>query len=233
MRTPRTILLVEADLHALFGMVDVLRGAGYECTGAATYEAGRELLSAKSFDLAIVNVRVGPHNGLHLIRQSRLVCPGMETIALTSVHDEEAREEARRYGAPSLDAPVEGRRLVALAARLLSQLVHRRRWVRKRVTARGSVFVDERPASLLDVCYGGVRFEIAGLDGEDLPAVMRLTLPSLEEPLLVSPVWADPVADTGRLRCGATVVSTDGPAARAWRELVDTLPSRPPGQSPT
>jgi len=231
MRTPRTILLVEADRHALIGMVDVLRGAGYECTGAATYDAGRELLSERSFDLAIVNVRVGPHNGLHLIRQSRLLCPGMETIALTSTYDDRAREEARRYGAPSLDVPVEPRRLVSLAARLLAQLAHRRRWVRKRVTTRGSVLVDEEPASLLDVCYGGVRFEMAGRGG-DLPAVMRLTLPSLDEPVLVSPVWADPVSGTGRLRCGATVVSTEGPAARAWRQMVDTLPSRPQGQIP-
>jgi len=213
-------------------MADVLRGAGYECTGAASYEAGRELLSARSFDLAIVNVRVGPHNGLNLIRQSRLLCPGMETIALTAVSDDPAREEARRYGAPSLDVPVEGRRLVSLAARLLSQLAHRRRWVRKRVTASGAVFVDEQPASLLDVCYGGVRFEMVGRGGEDLPAVMRLTLPSLDEPVLVSPVWADAVADTGRLRCGATVVSTEGPVARAWRAMVDTLPSRPSGPAP-
>jgi CheY-like chemotaxis protein len=232
MRTPRTILIVEADLHALFGLLEVVRAAGYECAGAATYEAGREQLSSRSFDLAVVNAHVGPKNGLHLIRQSRLLYPGMETIVLTSVDDEEARAEARRYGAPSLDLPAEPRRLVALAGRLLSQLAHRRRWVRKRVTGRKGILVDQQPASLVDVCYGGVRFEIAGRGGEDLPPVMRLSLPSIDEALLVSLVWADRAVETGRLCCGATVLSTNGPAFQAWREMVDTLPALPRSQAP-
>ena len=231
MRTPRTILIVEADQRVLGGLVDALNGSGYECTGAPTYDDGRELLSSRSFDLAIVAARVGPYNGLHLIRQSRLLYPGMETIALTSVDDDEARDEARRYGAPSLDVPVEARRLVAVAARLLSQLAHRRRWVRKRVKAPTRILVDERPASLLDVCYGGVRFEMSGA-GDELPPVMRLIVPALREPLLVAPVWADRTADTGHLRCGATVLTTEGAAFRAWRDMVDTLPSLGQPQAP-
>ncbi len=223
MRTPRTILVVEADLHVLFGLLDILRDAGFDCTGAATYEAGRELLSAKSFDLLITDARIGPHNGLHLIRQCRLLFPGMEAIALTSVYDQDARDEARRYGAPALDVPVNGRRLVALVSRALARLVNRRRWVRKRAEDERPVLVGEIPAALLDVCYGGVRFEIA--EPEDrLPAVVSLTVPALGEPLLVELIWMDRARESKKLRCGAAVVSTDGPTFRAWREMVDGLP---------
>lgn len=227
MRTPRAILIVEADLPTLFDLLDVLRDAGYECTGAATYEAGRQLLSVESFDLAIVDARLGPLNGLHLIRQCRLTFPGMEAIALTWVYDQEARDEARRYGAASLDLPVVPRRLLALVARLLSQLVHRRRWIRKRVRLEAGVLVDERPASLVDVCYGGVQFETTGVEG-DLPEVVRLTVPTLDQPLLVAPVWSHRAEETQRLRCGATVVTRGGPVVRAWRDMVDALPAARP-----
>jgi len=227
MRTPRAILIVEADLPSLFGLLDVLRDAGYECTGAATYEAGRQLLSVESFDLAIVNARLGPLNGLHLIRQCRLRSPGMETIALTSVYDQEARDEVRRYGAASIDLPVAPRRLLALVAKSLSLLVHRRRWVRKPVRLDAGVTVDERPAALVDVCYGGVQFETSGLEG-DLPDVVRLAVPALGQPLLVAPVWSHRAEETQRLRCGATVLSRGGPVVRAWRDMVDTLPAARP-----
>jgi CheY-like chemotaxis protein len=223
MRTPHTILVVEADLHVLFSLLDTLRDEGFECTGAATYEAGRELLSNKSFDLLVANARIGPHNGLNLIRQCRLLFPGMEAIVLTSVYDQEARDEARRYGAPWLDVPVDGRRLVARVTRALSSLVNRRRWVRKRAQTEPSVLVGQSPASLLDVCYGGLRFEMSEPDGT-LPPVVPLRVPALGQPLLVELVWMDRARESKTLRCGAAVVSTDGPVFRAWRDMVDGLP---------
>jgi DNA-binding response OmpR family regulator len=224
MRTPNAILVVEADLQELFGLLDVLREAGYDCTGAATYEAGRQLLSVKSFDMLVADSRLGPHNGLHLIRQSRLIFPGMEAIALTSVYDQDARDEARRYGAPAIDMPVERRRLIAMVGRLMEQLVSRRRWVRKRAETGSVSFVNESPASLVDVCYGGVQFEMPEPEG-DLPEVMRLRVRELDAAILVSPIWVDRLAGTSRVRCGAAMLSTERPLVQAWRAMVDTLPS--------
>ena len=223
MRKPNAILVAEADEQELFGLIDVLRGAGYDCTGAATYDASRQLLATKSFDLLVADGCVGQLGGIQLIRESREAFPGMEAIALTSTLDDEAQEMARRYGAPSLDRPIDPPRLLELAGSLMERLVIRRRWVRKRPPAGLDALVDQLPASLVDVCYGGVQFEMTEPDRE-LPAVLQLALPILDHPVTIAPVWVVREEPTRRLRCGATVLSTKAGIVKSWRGLVDSLP---------
>jgi len=223
MRKPNAILVAETDEQELFGLLDVLRGSGYDCTGAATYDASRRLLATKSFDLLVADACVEQLGGLQLIRESREVFPGMEAIALTSDFDDEARQLVRQYGAPSLDRPIDPPRLLELAGSLMERLTVRRRWVRKRPPARLDAFVDQLPASLVDVCYGGVQFEMPEPDRE-LPAVLELALPTLDRPVTIAPVWVVREGLPCTLRCGATVLSTKAGVVKAWRELVDSLP---------
>jgi CheY-like chemotaxis protein len=223
MRKPNAILVAETDEQELFGLIDVLRDAGYDCTGAATYDASRQLLSTKSFDLLVADASVGQLGGLQLIRESREVFPGMEAIALTSDLDDEARRMARQCGAPWLDRPIDPPRLLKLAGNLMERLTIRRRWVRKRPPAGLDAFVEQFPASLVDVCYGGVQFEMTEPDRE-LPAVLQLALPALDHPLTIAPVWIVREGPTHKLRCGATLLSTKAGTVKAWRGLVDSLP---------
>lgn len=224
MRTPRVILVVEDDITALYGILEVLRDAGYECTGAATYDAARQLLSLRPYDLLITDVRLGSLSGLQLVRQCRHEYPGMAFIVVAASPDAMTEIEARRYGAPCVAKPVSRARLLEAAATTMASLVHRRRWVRKRVPEGVSVLVGDRPAALVDVSYGGVRFAMGEPTG-GLPSVVRLEVPAIGSAVLVQPVWATREEGTQSVECGAQLMADRGTVVRAWRDLVDRLPA--------
>ena len=173
MRTPRVVLVVEDDITALYAMLELLRDAGYECTGAAAYDAARQLLTLRPYDLLITDVRLGSFNGLHLIRQCHGEFPGMAFIVVTAAPDSMTEMEARRYGAMCVAKPINGARLLDAVAATMASLVHRRRWVRKSVPEGVSVLVGARPAALLDVSYGGVRFAMGEPAGA-MPIMLRI-----------------------------------------------------------
>lgn len=223
MRTPRVVLVVEDDITALYAMLELLRDAGYECTGAAAFDAARQLLTLRPYDLLITDVRLGSFNGLHLIRQCHSEYPGMAFIVVTATLDSMTEIEARRYGALCVAKPINRARLLEAVATIMASLVHRRRWVRKPVPEGVSVLVGDRPAALLDVSYGGVRFAMSEPLGA-LPAMLRVEVPAIGSAVLVQPVWTSHERETRTLRCGAEVVAEKASVARAWRDLVDRLP---------
>ncbi len=226
MRTPRAILVVDDDITALYGTLELLREAGYECTGAVTYDAAQQLLGLRPYDLLVTDVRVGTHSGLALIRACRDVHPGMGFIVLSATPDAMVELEARRYEAPCLAKPADRARLLETVATVMASLVHRRRWVRKILPKGVTVIVNGRPANLIDASYGGVRLEM-GEQEEALPARMRVLVPAIGSSLSVQPVWVSHHAPTQALHCGAEVVTARATTVRAWRDLVDRLPPSP------
>jgi CheY-like chemotaxis protein len=223
MRTPRIVLVVEDDISALYGILEVLRDAGYECTGAATYDAAQQLLSLRPYDLLITDVRLGSFNGLQLVRQCTHDYPGTAFIIVSAAPDAMTEIEARRYGAACVAKPINRARLLEAVAGTLASLVHRRRWVRKRVPDGVSVLVGDRPAALVDVSYGGVRFSIGEPSG-GLPSVLRMEVPAIGSAVRVQPVWTIREEGTQTVECGAELMAERASVARAWRELVDRLP---------
>ncbi len=226
MRTPRTILVVDDDLTSLYATLELLRNAGYECTGAATYDAALQLLDLRAYDLLITDVRIGLYSGLALIRLSREDHPGMGFIVLTAGPDPAVDLEARRYEARCVSKPIERERLLEAVASVMASLVHRRRWVRKLLPPGVIVIVNGRPANLLDASYGGLRLEMGDQD-EPLPLRLRVLVPALGASLSVQPVWTSRHVPTQALYCGAEVVTERASTIRAWRELVDKLPPVP------
>ena len=224
MRTPRAVLVVDDDVTALYNVSELLRESGYECTGAATYDAARQLLGVKPYDLLITDVRLGPLSGLHLIRQCHHEFPGMAFIVLNATRDAMVEIEARRYGASCVVKPIQAGQLNEAVAKTMSMLMHRRRWVRKRVPEGVSVLVQDRPAALLDVSYGGVRFEM-GEPASRLPAVLSLEVPEVGSTVRLLPVWMSRERQSRTLCCGAEVLAERAAASRAWRTLVDRLPA--------
>jgi CheY-like chemotaxis protein len=223
MRTPRIVLVAEDDISALYGILEILRDAGYECTGAATYDAARQLLSLRSYDLLVTGARLGPFNGLQLVQQCHHDYPGMAFVLVAATADAMVEIEARRYGAAVVAKPVRRARLLDAVAATMASLVHRRRWARKRVPAGVSVLVGDRPAALLDVSYGGVRFAM-GEPGGHLPSVLRLEIPAIGSSVFVQPVWTAHEGETQTVECGAELMAARSSEARAWRDLVDRLP---------
>jgi CheY-like chemotaxis protein len=223
MRTPRIVLVVEDDITALYGILELLRDAGYECTGAATYDAAQQLLSLRPYDLLITDVRLGSFNGLQLVRQCSHDYPGMAFIVVTASPDAMTDIEARRYGAACVAKPIQRGRLLEAVASTMASLVHKRRWTRKRVPDGVSVLVGDRPAALVDVSYGGVRFSMGEPSGS-LPSVLRIEVPAIGSAVLVQTVWTVREEASHTVECGAEVMAERASVARAWRDLVDRLP---------
>src|SRR5829696_516642 len=133
MKLPYRILVLEDDSNALSGIVEMLRDAGYQVTGAATYDAAKRLLVIGSYDLFITDVRLRGFNGLNLVRQSTGDYPEMSVIIMTGFDESLMEIEAGRYGATFLRKPFAAESLLETVAECLAQVHRQRRWSRKRV----------------------------------------------------------------------------------------------------
>lgn len=224
MKLPYRILVLDDDEHALAGIVELLRDAGYLVTGAATYDAAKRLLALGSFDLLISDVRLRGFNGLHLVRQSHQEQPDMAMIIITGYDEPMIELEAGRYGAELVRKPIKPPAFLAAVARALATVRRPRRWPRKRVIGGFRVTVAGKPAAVVDVSYGGLRLEIpTGPSGGSLPSTFDVEVAGIGLHLEVEPVWSIPSDQSGSVLCGAALSSDATPAARTWRAIVDRL----------
>lgn len=220
MKLPYRILVLEDDANTLSGMVEMLRDAGHDVTGASTYEAAKGLLSTATFDLFLTDVRLRGYNGLNLVRQSNLDFPDMGIAVMTGYDEALTAIEAGRYRAAFIRKPVSPNDLLATVSRCLAAVRRQRRWTRKRVTGGFRVTANGHPAAVVDVSYGGLRLEIR--DVQAVPDALDIEVSGIGLRLPVEIVWT-----TRRTpdvtECGASLADDVTPAARTWRAIVDRL----------
>jgi DNA-binding response OmpR family regulator len=221
MKLPYRILVLDDDENALAGIVELLRDAGHDVTGAATYDAAKGLLASGPFDLLISDVRLRSFNGLHLVMQTRADHPETAIIIITGYEDPLIDLEAHRYHADLVRKPIRPAEFTARVSEALRQVRRQRRWPRKRVVGGFRVTIGGRPAAVVDVSYGGLRLELP--DDEQLPTSFDVEVAGIGLHLEVEPVWLQPSAETRGAVCGATLAAEHTPAARTWRAIVDRL----------
>ena len=220
MKLPYRILVLDDDEHALSGIVELLRDAGHHVTGAATYDAAKQLLGDRPFDLLVSDVRVRSFNGLHLVMQSRTDHPDMAIVIITGYDDPLIDLEAHRYHAELVRKPIKSAEFLKAVTGALAAVRRERRWPRKRVAGGFRVTVDGMPAAVVDVSYGGLRLELP--EPRQLPDAFDVEVTGIGLHLQVQPVWtqADPLAGT---ICGAALAAEQSASARTWRDIVDRL----------
>src|SRR5258708_15840638 len=187
MNLPYRILVLDDDEHALSGIVDLLRDAGHNVTGAATYDAAKRLLAVSPFHLLVSEVRVRSFNGLHLVMQTRTDHPETAIIIITGYDDPLIELEAHRYHADLIRKPIRPAEFQQRVNDALAQVRRQRRWPRKRVVGGFRVTVKGRPAAVVDVSYGGLPVEPP--HGETLPPTFLVQVSGDGPPLDVEPVW--------------------------------------------
>src|SRR4051794_19325391 len=96
MKLPYRILVLDDDEHALSGIVELLRDADYQVTGAGTYDAAKRLLADNAYDLLITDIRLRGFNGLNLVMKSRAECPDMAVIIISGFEEPLIELEASR-----------------------------------------------------------------------------------------------------------------------------------------
>ena len=221
MKQPYRILVLDDDENALEGIVELLRGAGHAATGAATFEAARDMLASEPFDLFISDVRLRGYNGLHLVRQVRRDRPEIATMIMTGYDDTMMELESGRYGAAFVRKPIDPAGFLETVAKSLADTRRPRRWQRKRIVGGFRVTANGQPAAVLDVSYGGLRLEMRQVG--ELPSRFGVDIAALDLHLDVDSVWCQPAADGAALLCGAALASDSSPAAETWRNIVDRL----------
>jgi two-component system alkaline phosphatase synthesis response regulator PhoP len=76
-----------------------LREYGYQVTEAADGQTALRLIEAKTFDVALIDLRLTDMNGLEVMRQLRQVAPQTSVIILTGYASVDSAIEALRQGA--------------------------------------------------------------------------------------------------------------------------------------
>ena len=212
------ILIVDDHRVTRLGLAEMLADAGYRVVTAGSFQEARDILRDSPPDLLIADVRLGSFNGLQLVINYRV-----PAIVITGHADSVLEAEARRVGAEYLVKPVDPEELMAVIREKLGStpgvFTTPRRWTRKLVAGL-TAQVDDKPAKIVDVSYGGVKLEIRQSEGGVPPDSFQLQLPNSMS-LHADLVWKTMLTDDIWM-CGATVWP-DESTARHWFGLVDTV----------
>ena len=97
--TGKSVLVVDAREDELERILSILEAEGYRAFGASCFEDGRRLLSTLDPLVLLTSVKLGRHNGLHLVVRARLSRPQLAAIVTHHVFDSVLEAEANRQDA--------------------------------------------------------------------------------------------------------------------------------------
>jgi FixJ family two-component response regulator len=220
---PILILLVEDNAATRLGLSALLTESGYEVAAAGTLREALTMLAEREPALLLTDIRLDGYNGLHLLAAGPRQVP---TIVMTGFPDPALEAEARRLGAEFLLKPVPPAVLLDLVRRMIDRAEAAgadvkpvRRWARRALATRLPVRIEQAPARIVDVSYGGACLELPRAPGAWLPFSSQLTVPDVALSVHVDVIWKKRSGEASWL-CGAAVRDEHQPM---WRGLVDAI----------
>ncbi len=157
---PFRVLVVNADPAARSDMERMLSTAGNLVTSVAEFDEAQQRLVYAPPDLLVTGVRLGSHNGLHLVLRAHAERPDTPAIVVHTAPDPVLEIEAINAGASYMTTPLDEEQFVSLVEDLLSgtpslpSSTVPRRWPRKQVEVFARV--GNNLATVVDVSYGGL-----------------------------------------------------------------------------
>ena len=119
---PQRILLVDDDQLLLQSMGEWLNDVGFETGFATGIESAKELLANHEFELALIDLRLGPDDGFDLLTHCKKHHPNLTSILMTGYATVDTGIEAIRAGAFDLvTKPLIDEELLMSINRALSQ----------------------------------------------------------------------------------------------------------------
>jgi len=109
-----TVLVVDDSSDVLIMMTALLRSAGYRVLAASTLGEGRRLARQENPDVIVVDIRLGPYNGLELAVVEHVDHPLRPLIVMSGHFDPVLKADAARLGATYLEKPFDGEELLRL-----------------------------------------------------------------------------------------------------------------------
>ena len=232
-----SVLIVDSVAADASENARILSDLGFRVTIATTFdEANRELARMSDLVMVLADVRLGEYNGLHLGMRVRQTRPGTHIIITDRSRDVVLHREAERLDMTYLVKPISiGTLLASMSARQnqgTQQERVDRRWPRITLDHDVSAEVGSEAASLREVSYGGLRFDIHSGDfGLAMPAAVDVVPVGGNQRFVVRPVWARAGNASGTWTCGAALAANDVGSVQEWRRFVDShIPRNTPGQ---
>lgn len=218
------IIVVDANRRSLRRTEAMLSAEGHRVLALSSFARANKLLDSMTPDLLITSVRLDAHNGLQLAIKAHFDYPDLPVLITHPTDDPVTAEEARRYGASFIAAPLSNAVFLPSVEAAINTKAElsppTRRWFRKPVAGLVEVNAADAPAQILDMSYGGVR--LAFSDPCEIPAMFAIALPSGGAIINAHRVWTAHLAAEDRFCCGAVV---DDTAQDNWRVFVDSLPA--------
>lgn len=215
------LLLVDRDTLGLYGLVQALKDRDYVLVTAPTGAQANWWLEQWPIDLIVAPVRLTPQAGLSLIRAARRKYPEMAGILVGNDAERAFETDAWRYGIGFVVRPFDPAHLRCLVAEQLARVRRRQRWPRKTVAQEVPLTVGRYPARLVDVSYGGMRFEIDS-ERSSLPRRLAIAFPLSRMHVEAELVWSARASDGINSYCGVSL-SAETSATPQWRRYVDAL----------
>ena len=215
------VLVVDPNGAAREKLKRLLKSAGYEAVAVGTVRDGLQILRREGASLVISAVRVAGDNGLQLVAMGPRPVPG---IIISDLSDRALAREARELGAEFVIRPVQ-------PAALLSMVRHRlagaapssgpetRMWARRPVQHRILALVEAMSARVIDVSYGGLRFEVDSSSSAFAGQSLRMTFQGVPLAVDVDVIWKGSTGD-GRWVYGAEVHSQN---RDRWGEFLNSI----------
>ncbi len=147
------LLIVDDEAGIRQALSGLFQHAGYEVATADGPASALALAKADVFDLALVDLRLGPHSGLDLMPELRALHPDIGVIILTAQGTIDIAVEAMRSGADNfVTKPIDPPRLLAIVKKGLESEALRKQSARlSRLTTRAAIAMDFHSAAMRKV----------------------------------------------------------------------------------
>jgi DNA-binding NtrC family response regulator len=99
------VLVVDCREDELAKLLAMLRAAGYQASGANCFEDARSMLATLEPLVLLTSVKLGRHNGIHLVVRARMSRPQLSAIVTHHVFDAVLEAEANRQEAKFVVQP--------------------------------------------------------------------------------------------------------------------------------
>jgi DNA-binding response OmpR family regulator len=215
------ILVVDDEPTAQHQTMKLLQRRDYRISTAWTLENAYRRVTEQPIDLVVAGTKIGSLNGLQFIVSCRTRRPELAGILIAAQREHVPEMEAWRHGITPVIQPLESEHFLMLVAEKLAAIRRRQRWPRKRVTTDISVDVAGAPGRLLDVSYGGLRFEVAG-EHYDLRSQVQVDIPLAALRVNAELVWSARGHDGSTCLCGVSILGDQHPVP-VWRDFVDNI----------
>jgi CheY-like chemotaxis protein len=116
----KSILVVDDEQHFLELLIRILGKRGFEVHIAPSGPEALNLLEQKSFDLALLDIRMGPMSGIQLLDEIKKRQPDIKAVMMTAYPTSETRGQALKKGAAAyLNKPIDLQELIKIMDSLL------------------------------------------------------------------------------------------------------------------